>query len=167
MGAAEQVSLREATERDAGAFLELKKVYWDETFRALGDDATAERYLRFEKRERWAAMIAEGLGVLAENAGVVGGGMLVPCYGEPVRGVCPHDPSRWELLVYVVPQRQGRGTGSRLTAWLEERARRASAQRVFVDVAEPDAGFFERRGYRRSGVGELGGVQQVFLLKDL
>ena len=156
--------------QDGATFHELRRIYWDKTFRALSSDRVADRYMRFEKVETWTSMISEGPAVVAEGESVLGVGMLVPCYLDRVDLVDgvphhPRDPSRWELLVYVTPNRQRRGTGNLITGWLEDRARTSGAKSVSIDVDEHSAAFFEKRGYVRdqAEAGELGGVPMVCL----
>lgn len=52
---------------------------------------------------------------------------------------------------FVHPDYQGRGIGTRLLAALEQAARAAGLARLEVDASVTGAGFYERRGYRRTG----------------
>jgi putative acetyltransferase len=52
---------------------------------------------------------------------------------------------------FVHPEHQGRGVGTRLLAPLEAAARAAGLTALRVDASLAGAGFYERRGYQRTG----------------
>jgi len=53
---------------------------------------------------------------------------------------------------FVAPDRQGRGVGRALLGFVEELARRRGFRRLRVSASLTAVGFYERLGYRRTGV---------------
>lgn len=69
---------------------------------------------------------------------------------------------------FVLPAHQGAGVGTQLLAALEQRARRCGLTRLTVDASVTGAGFYARRGFRRTGVERDGTAgTQIGMVKDL
>lgn len=67
----------------------------------------------------------------------------------------------------MLPEWQGRGVGSLLLQQLENRARLAGITRLHVQASVTGAGFYEHRGYQRTGDVLAGTVgPQITLVKD-
>ena len=73
-------------------------------------------------------------------------------------------------ILWVHPDFQSKGLGSRLVDWVEERGRELRCTSALVDTMSFQApAFYERRGYRRFGVSEgyEGGASRHYFEKDL
>ena len=73
-------------------------------------------------------------------------------------------------ILWVHPDYQSRGLGSRLVDWAEERGRELRCTSALVDTMSFQApAFYERRGYRRFGVSEgyEGGASRYYFEKGL
>ena len=73
-------------------------------------------------------------------------------------------------ILWVHPDYQSKGLGSRLMDWAEERGRELRCTSALVDTMSFQApAFYERRGYRRFGVSEgyEGGASRYYFEKDL
>ena len=73
-------------------------------------------------------------------------------------------------ILWVHPDYQSKGLGSRLVDWVEERGRELGCTSVSVDTMSFQAPeFYERRGYRRFGVsqGYEGGASRHYFGKEL
>jgi len=55
----------------------------------------------------------------------------------------------------VRPEWQGRGIGTALLAWLEDRARQEGLAEVLLNARESSVGFYRRRGYAEAGEGPV------------
>ena len=92
--------------------------------------------------------------------------------GEVVAGIT--GAAYWGKLhiriLWVHPDYQFRGLGSRLVDWAEERGRELRCTSALVDTMSFQApAFYERRGYRRFGVsrGYEDGASRYYFEKDL
>ena len=97
--------------------------------------------------------------VLVESGRVVGGITGAAYWGKL------HIRNLW-----VHPDYQSKGLGSRLMDWVEERGRELRCTSALVDTMSFQApAFYERRGYRRFGVSEgyEGGASRYYFEKDL
>ena len=73
-------------------------------------------------------------------------------------------------ILWVHPDYQLKGLGSRLMDWMEERGRELRCTSALVDTMSFQApAFYERRGYRRFGVSEgyEGGASRHYFEKEL
>lgn len=73
-------------------------------------------------------------------------------------------------ILWVHPDYQSRGLGSRLVDWVAERGRELRCTAALVDTMSFQAPeFYERRGYRRFGVsqGYEGGASRHYFEKEL
>ena len=73
-------------------------------------------------------------------------------------------------ILWVHPDYQSKGLGSRLMDWAEERGRELRCTSALVDTMSFQApAFYERRGYSRFGVSEgyEGGASRYYFEKDL
>lgn len=140
------MQIREATPEDAAAVRSVADAAWHDAHDPIvGEDAVeaflAEYYDPDDLRERYrdadsATFVAEDDRVVAYASGV------------------PSDDGYTLGSLYVHPDRQGEGIGSRLLARVEDAARDADYDAVdLVVVAENDdaIGFYESKGYERAG----------------
>ena len=74
-----------------------------------------------------------------------------------------------ELCTFFIhPKMQGKGIGSRLLAAIEEKALEVGITQIHTDASLTGAPFYERRGYRRTGVDIEGTAgMQVGMVKPL
>ncbi len=73
-------------------------------------------------------------------------------------------------ILWVHPDYQSKGLGSRLMDWVEKRGRELRCTSALVDTMSFQApAFYERRGYRRFGVSECyeGGASRYYFEKEL
>jgi GNAT superfamily N-acetyltransferase len=92
-----------------------------------------------------AYFTADKLGALAEERDC-----LVAVSRHQVVGTAARDNE--ELVTFFVrPDWQRRGVGTRLLEQLERRARELGLERLHVEASITGAGFYERRGYQRTG----------------
>lgn len=123
-----------------------------------------------------AAAVERGLD--EHNAGVASVRSATPVCavfldsGEVVGGIT--GAAYWGKLhirnLWVHPDYQSKGLGSRLMDWAEERGRELRCTSALVDTMSFQAPvFYERRGYRRFGVSEgyEGGASRYYFEKDL
>ena len=129
-----------------------------------------------EPTEEQAAEVGRGLDEY--NAGLASARSATPVRavfvesGEVVAGIT--GAAYWGKLhiriLWVHPDYQFRGLGSRLVDWAEERGRELRCMSALVDTMSFQApAFYERRGYRRFGEsrGYEGGASRYYFEKDL
>ncbi len=75
------------------------------------------------------------------------GRLYVHFDGARIDGTIGFDGERISAL-FVSPDRQGKGVGSRLLEFVEERARAGGRKRIVVDASLTAAPFYRKNGYR-------------------
>lgn len=146
---------RPAVPADLPAIAAVHRAAWtrmvrghDPAFPVAGDLRAWEGRWRKAFADPWPPR--EGLAVIEDAGAVVAAAWL-----GPFKNAGP-DLAHRALLrrVYVHPDNQGRGHGSRLLAWAEARAREGGARRLelwCLDVNAAAVAFYRRRGYEPDG----------------
>jgi ribosomal protein S18 acetylase RimI-like enzyme len=149
----DRITLRVAEAGDLGAIADLFLACWRTSYRGVLPPDVIARFGPAEARDLWQRSFVEDA---SEREVVVAEGVDGRLLGVVALGPEPDDPSTGHVYsLYVHPQAQGLGIGSRLMADAVERFVSEGLSRASLWVFEANAGgraFYERLGWRASGM---------------
>lgn len=148
--------LRPARPEDLAAIARVHQLSWTSMMNREAPDVPLEPFLRRGWEERWRGPLEaaprdrQGVAVLERGEEIAGVAWLGPYRN---RGLTRPERALLRRL-FVLPELQGSGAGSRLLEWAEARAEAGGAWRLELWCLELNRGarqFYERRGYQRDG----------------